>query len=126
MDKKKVMEFVKTHKKELAIAGATIVLGTAYIIVDRNGRIRRDELIKNIANQFEEFKAKEAASIAKLDWSVGKMTNLWNEGEHTNAIVEGVRVDEMGAIGEAFKAIEGVTDDTVMDIVVGLDKKFEI
>lgn len=97
MTKHEFVEYVKNHKKEIAL-GTLGVIGTGMLVVLG---VKKFNSIKGLAdvNVVEGF-------------TVGKVNQLWNEGGYANAIVNDFKIKDMGALGEDLKKIGGITDDT--------------
>ena len=121
--KEKVLNFVKEHKKELAIAAVAVVGGTVLFALTR----KKPESIKMLeATAGSDWKQKELARIEALDWNLGEVTDLWNEGECVNAIINDITVADLGKLGEESLKIEGITKDTTVSMLIGyLNKNSE-
>ena len=128
MTKHECVEYVRSHKKEIAI-GALGLVGTGLLValgvnvsksikvtnspVDLMGEIVSDGNWKE-RNLVEGF-------------ATGKVNNLWNEGgTHACAILNGLTIKDMGAFGENLKLIGGITDDTQLSAVLDFDTLIDI
>ena len=114
----KAKTFVKEHKRELAIgagvAGIMMIGGVVYMITKKKPKIA------NISESV--FHAKD---LEKPKMDIGTLTDLWQEGGYINAILYDVTVADLGAVGEQFLKIDGVTNDTVVSAVISLLDKVE-
>ena len=111
LNRTKVVDFIRDHKKAIAIGAATLAGGITLIAFGKQTRIA------TIAG----------ATISKLStdvkvdgWDVGTLDMCWAESGHINAIVEGLTVKDAGKIGENLLKIKGVTPDTDLSIVIGI------
>ena len=114
----KAKTFVKEHKRELAIgagvAGIMMIGGVVYMITKKKPKIA------NISESV--FHTKD---LEKPKMDIGTLTDLWQEGGYINAILNDVTVADLGAVGEQFLKIDGVTNDTVVSAVISLLDKVE-
>lgn len=118
MNKHEFVEYVKNHKKEIAL-GALGVVGTGVLVALG---VKGFKSAKNVGNPVEMI----GDIVSDNDWmetnvvdgfTTGKVTELWNEGGYDNAIVNFFTIKDMGALGEDLKKIKGVTDDTEVSAV---------
>ena len=105
MDKNKVVEFVKTHKKEIAIAAGLTAVGIA--------------VAKNLI---------KVEDLPKPEASVGTIQELWKEtqsnGETYNiAIVDNLTAADLGRLGEEMMKVKGINANTVASVIVGFKQK---
>ena len=118
MTKHEFVEYVKTHKKEIAV-GALCVVGTGVLVAFGVKGLRSNKIDGYLVEYIDE-------NVVD-GFTTGKVTSLWNEGEFTNAIVNHFTIKDMGILGEDLKKIEGITDDTTVDAIFGFaNKKIEI
>ena len=114
----KAKTFVKEHKRELAIgagmAGIVMIGGVVYMITKKKPKIA------NISDFV--FHVKD---LEKPKMDIGTLAELWQEGGCINAILNDVTVADLGAVGEQFLKIDGVTNDTVVSAIIGLSDKVE-
>ena len=108
---KKIKEYAKTHKKEivLTVTGGAILTALG---------------VKHLSKGFTEAETLESREIG--DWfpegfGVGKITELWNERGHTNAIVEDAKIEDLGKLGEEFLKLVGMKPDDGVSIILGID-----
>lgn len=113
--KEKVLNFVKKHKKELAVAAVAVVGGAVVFAVTKKKPKSINLLESNINSDWAE---KEKARIAALDWKLGELTDFWDEGHCVNAIVNDITVADLGKLGEESLKIDGVTNDSTVSMVV--------
>lgn len=119
MKVRNIMEYAKTHKKEIVLTALGLIGGTALIAL---GVKHSSEGIKA-----EVFKSRETEIN---DWfpegfNVGKIMELWNEGEHCNAIVADVPLKDMGTLGEELTKLAGVESIDTVDIILGLSHRVD-
>ena len=127
MTKHEFVEYVKNHKKEIAL-GALVTIGTGALIAIG---VKNIHSIKNAGNAVEMI-----GDIIDDNWAdnnvvegftTGKVNDLWNEGGYGNAIVQFFKIKDMGNLGEDLKKIGGVTDDTEVSAVLSfVNTKVEI
>ena len=127
MTKHEFVEYVKNHKKEIAL-GALVTIGTGVLIAVG---VKSIHSIKNAGNAVEMI-----GDIIDDNWAdknvvegftTGKVNELWNEGDYGNAIVQFFKIKDMGNLGEDLKKIGGITDDTEVSAVLSfVDTKVEI
>lgn len=120
MDKQKVVEFVKTHKKEIAIATVATVGGIAlYAITKKKPNIEppkyglfwvrqpmdvqtRINVPEQVTRSFgEAWRDRTAEGVECFAMALGK-----------------VPVGELGTVGEAYLELGELEPDTVVDVVV--------
>ena len=117
MEKKqnKVAEFVKNHKKKIAIlvtCSAALGCGIAYIMVDRKFRT---------PVKFWGVMGTPAARDISIDgWSLGTLVECWHERGWFNAIVTDFTVADAGKLGEELLKIDGITMDTALEAVLSI------
>lgn len=118
MTKHEFVEYVKNHKKEIAL-GALGLVGTGVLIAIG---VKSYNSIKENANPVQMI-----GDIIDDNWTesnvvegftTGKVNELWNEGEYSNAIVNFFTIRDMGALGQDLKKIKGITDDTEVSAVL--------
>jgi hypothetical protein len=117
MNKKqnKVVEFVKEHKKEVAIGvtgAAAIVCGIVYFAVNKKTYVpvKFSGVLETLASR----------DIPIDDWSVGTLTDCWRESGWINAIAKDFTVADAGKLGDELLKIDGVTMDTAMQVVLSV------
>lgn len=115
MTKHEFVEYVKNHKKEIAL-GALATIGTGVLVAVG---IKSIHSIKNAGNWVDK-------NVVE-GFTTGKVNELWNEGGYGNAIVQFFKIKDMGNLGEDLKKIGGITDDTEVSAVLSfVDTKVEI
>lgn len=113
MDKKKVKEFVNTHKKDIALALTTVtVVGGAlvYAITKTKPRLNLDA-VNGVFNRIEDMN--------KPDMNLGTLTELWKEDGYVNAIVNDFTIADLGRLGEELCKIDSVTPETTVTALMG-------
>lgn len=113
----KVKNFVREHKNGFIIAGTTIVVvgcGIVYAIASK-----KSEVVEKVISEIPNWRAVEDEKIKALNWGVGTMTDLWDEGDHMHAIVNDVTVENLGKFGEELTKFEGVAKDDIISMFIG-------
>lgn len=128
MTKHEFVEYVKNHKKEIAL-GAIGLIGTGLLAavgvkVSKSIKVSGNP-VEMVGDIVSDGNWKE---INLVDgFTTGKVNDLWNEGGYGNAIVQYFTIKDMGKLGEDLKKIKGITDDTEVSAVLGFVKtKVEI
>ena len=112
MEMRKVFDYVKEHKKEIAVAAVGIVCVVGIGVIVRGKPVFRcaDKTLTNFG---------KCKNIDIPEVGVGLVTDLWDEGCHTHAIIDNIAMADLGRVGEIFKNVEGVTDDTQVSAFFG-------
>lgn len=113
MDKKNIRKFIKTHKKEIAIAAVATVVGSVAFVITRKTPKFAKETIKSVATQVM------PTDIPKPELEFGTLTDLWVDDFGVNAIVNDITIADLGKFGEQLTKIDGVENDTVVTAVMG-------
>lgn len=116
MNGEKAKKFVKKHKVKI-ITGAGIVLGGVLLAITKKtcalpGKIPCPIADSNIRN----------ISIP-AEFAIGKVTDLWEEGDFLNSIVEEIKVNDLGALGKEFVKNGLITDGAEASVIIGFLKK---
>lgn len=93
MNKSKAKEFVKKHKKELAV-GAGIVLGTITCVIVR----RSFNSSKNIS--LPKMENKIGDIVVPDGFSVGEVVSLFEDGDEIVAIARELTINDLGEFGK--------------------------
>lgn len=109
MNKKEMLEFAKNHKKELAAAGIALVGGAVVFAITKQKPVDLDKAAKVLY---------PVVDIEAPQLEVGTITELWQEGEWLNSIVNDIKVADCGKFGEELTKIENVTPDTTISAVM--------
>lgn len=122
------VNYVKNHKKETAIILGTVVVGGVVYVITKQRSKNMDKAICMASDGMSKYLVYEKSNfvdleIPKLD--VGTIDELWTDKFGTNLILNDVTVSDLGKIGEEFKKINGITDETAVTAVVGLLDKME-
>lgn len=122
------VEYVKNHKKEIAL-GALGLVGTGLLVavgvkVSKSTKINGGpvEMIGDIASDWQERNLVDG-------FTTGKVNDLWNDRGCGNgmAIVQYFTVKDMGNLGEDLKKIGGITGDTEVSAILSfVDTEVEI
>ena len=128
MTKQEFVEYVRSHKKEITM-GALGLVGTGLLValgvkVSKSIKVNNSpvDLIGEIVS---DSNWKERNLVEGFD--TGKVNDLWNEGgTHGCAILNGLTIKDMGALGENLKLIGGITDDTQMSAVLDFSTLIDI
>ena len=126
--KQEFVEYVRSHKKEI-VMGALGLVGTGLLValgvnVSKSIKVNNSpvDLIGEIVSD-SNWKERNLVE----GFTTGKVNDLWNEGgTHGCAILNGLTIKDMGALGENLKLIGGITDDTQMSAVLDFDTLVEI
>lgn len=126
MTKEEFKTFVKENWKPIVgytIGGlATIGLGVVAFKGIKKLPVGEGAVLQSISD----WQAKEQERIASVGWNgVGELTSLWDEGGCTNAIVENLKYEDMGKLGEELLKIDGIAKDSGVDLVIGMAKEIE-
>ena len=101
MDKKKMKLFVEKHKKELVV-GASVVIGTVVCVIvgkslctSTNVTIPTVESPKGfpVGNRIKDIEVPDG-------FSVGKVMDLFEDGDEIVAIAQDLTVNDLGKFGE--------------------------
>ena len=123
MTKHEFVEYVKNHKKEIAL-GALGLIGTGLLVAvgvevskaSKAANGNQVELIGDIVSDGCDDNWMERNLVE--GFTTGKVNDLWNEDGYGNAIVQFFKIKDMGALGEDLKKIGGITDDTEVSAVL--------
>ena len=106
----KVVNFVKNNKKQIAIGAGVLVGGITLFAFGKRMMPAGCKVIPKI----------ESNDIKIDDWNLGKLDMCWQEGPWINAIVNNLTVADTGKLGEQLLKIDGVTTDTIVDMVLAV------
>ena len=115
----KAKEFVKTHKKEIAVGALGVATTVIGMVLFKNRKVsvpEENEVVKVL---------REAANIVVKDIAIPEnlktcnMTSLWKEGDCINAIVNDVYLYNMGEFGNELINNLDVNHDIPVDMVIG-------
>ena len=128
MTKHEFIEYVRSHKKEIAI-GALGLVGTGLLValgvnVSKSIKVTNSpvDLIGEIVS---DGNWKERNLIE--GFATGKVNILWNEGGTRGcAILNGLTIKDLGALGENLKLIGGITDNTQISAALDFDTLIDI
>lgn len=110
MDVKRVLNYAKTHKKEI-ITGTAIVAGGIVLYAFTKQKPKIDGM-----KATEVFKSMDLDKPE--DWKLGELTEYWKESGYVNAIVNDIKVSDLGELGEEFiRTGEASAEDTVSAII---------
>ena len=119
MNKREFVEYVKNHKKEVAL-GALGLVGTGLLVafgveIAKSAKVSTNpvEMVGDIVSDVE-WKERNLVD----GFATGKVNDLWNEAGYGNAIVQYFTIKDMGALGEDLKKIGGITDETEVSAVL--------
>lgn len=131
METKKAWDWIKDHKKEILITTATVVgagvLGYFGVKGFKNANtimVKFDDSAIDNHCFWDQLGKLELISsdwrdnpVAKLDHVT--ITDLWDEGDYTNAIINGFTAADMGKVGEELIAnVPNVKADTMLSAVM--------
>lgn len=93
MDKSKAKEFVKEHKKVIAV-GAGVVLGTiTWMVVRKSFCSSKQISLPTIENKIKNI-------IVPDTFSVGKVIDLFEDGDEIVTIARELTVNDLGRFGK--------------------------
>lgn len=93
MDKSKVKEFVKKHKKELGV-GVGIVLGTiTCVIVRKSFHSSKHIALPKVENKIRDI-------VVPDGFSVGEIVSLFEDGDEIVTIARELTVNDLGRLGK--------------------------
>lgn len=120
MDKQRFVEFVKTHKKEIAIAAVATVGGIAlYAITKKKPNIEPPK--------YGLFWVRQPVDVQTRIDVPEQVTRCFGEAwkdctadgvESIGMALGNVPISELGAVGEAYSEMGNLEPDTIVDIVV--------
>lgn len=119
MDKKKVLDYLKTHKKEIAIAGVTTVGGALLLMV--GCKKIKPRTMDDLLELKSDWMHTPCDAAKDVGWTLGTLTDYWHEDGFPTAIVNDVKLSDLGALGEEFLKFEEVDKDKIVSLVVGLN-----
>ena len=103
----RVVEFIKAHKKGIAITAGLTVAGVAVARI---------------------ICGDKAVNLPKPEFSIGHLQELWTETQsnaetYINAIVGSVTAADLGRFGEEMTKVDGIDPDSVSCIIIGFKQK---
>lgn len=112
----KAKTWTMEHKKEILIAVAGVAGGVVvYKIV--GGKIFKSSS-EDAVGTYVSFVGGSEMPIPEID--VGTVTELWKADDGSiDAIVNDLKLADIGKLGESLKAIEGITDESNVCAVIG-------
>ena len=118
MKAKNVMEFVKTHKKEVAVATVAVVGGVVVFAITKKKPEKSIQAVETVAKEWRDLDP----SVIKL----GTITDLVENttGEYIDMIVNDINVGDLAAFAEELKNLEGVTSETGVSAIVSLSNNW--
>ena len=115
----KAKTWTMEHKKEIAIAVCTAVGGyTIYKVV--GGKIFKSDMVTLIEDG---VRVSNDLPIPEID--TGVITDLWLEKEYPHAIIEDLKLTDMGKLGENLASINQVAKDGAVSAVICMTKNVE-
>ena len=116
METKKALDWIKAHKKEILITTGTAV---GVGVLGCFGLKSSNRYPNPIIDQLNDVDASQhwlENPVAKLDHVT--ITDLWNNGEYAEGIINDFTAADMGKVGEELMAnIPEVKSDTVLSAV---------
>lgn len=111
MNGKKVKAFVQEHKVEI-IAGAGIVFGViTCAIVGKSIRLSKNAFCPTVRNKIRNI-------VVPDGFSIGKVTDLFEDGEEVVAIAKELTVNDLGKLGEELIKHEIATNGAEAAVMV--------
>lgn len=124
MKEHKVWNFIKNHKKEIAIAVCVTAAGVVLFAITKKGlttyKNHEKEGIK-ILEDLKEAYQMPIEDLPKLD--LGEITDLWVENGFTEVVINNITVDDLGAFGKELLKIDNVKGTTVVSGILDLLEK---
>lgn len=115
MDRKKVVRFIKNHKKEILISTAVAIGGIIAFSITRKKPEVKPLLIEvpsdNIWRELD-------SSVINLGTIVGMDTNE----EWIDVVVNDIKVSDLGKFGEELLKVETVNPETEVSAMISLIK----
>ena len=128
MTKQEFVAYVRSHKKEITM-GALGLVGTGLLValgVNISKSIKVDNSPVDLIGEIVSDSDWKERNLVE-GFTVGKVNDLWNDGgTHGCAILNGLTIKDMGALGENLKLIGGITDDTQMSAVLDFNTLIDI
>ena len=111
MNISKVKSFMKNNKEKIAIGSGIIIGGVLLVIVQRTNGISKIGSLATTKNLIKDIDVPDG-------FSVGKITDLWEEDGCINAIAHKLTTSDLGKLGEEFVKHGLVSDGAEAAIVV--------
>lgn len=110
----KAKKFVADHKVEIAMSVVTVASVVGLVIIGK----RLHDLDSGAF--FETIRGKD---LDKPDFDLGKIEEFWQDPgvSQKTMIINDIKVGDMGRLGEQFLKIDGVTNETDISAIIGLD-----
>lgn len=107
-------QFVADHKAEIAMYGITAASVIGLVIVGK-------KLYDMDSGAF--FETIRGKDLEKPDFNLGKIEEFWQDPgvSQKTMIINDIKVGDMGRLGEQFLKIKGVTNETDISAIIGLD-----
>lgn len=115
MNKEKIKEFVKTHKKEIAIAAVMTVGGAVVFAVTRK---TASAPVKAVEAVVKEYKDIDPSIIG-----IGTINDLYEDEWGYEMIANDITVKDLGNFGQELMKLEGVTEETEISSIIGILSK---
>lgn len=116
VNKEKVKEFVKEHKKELIIAGATMVVGGVVFAITK-----QKPKLDGVARQSGRYPWESIIGEIEIpELSFGQIELLHKNGDLIEFIANDITVGDLGKWGEELIKFENVTPETGVNAVMSL------
>lgn len=114
MEKKKVLNFVKNHKKTIAYL-AVVTVGVAV-----GGSVVHKMMAKKKLVVTYETKDLDIPS----DWEVGRLDSVWRDKQQEiMGIIDHLKLEDLGKFGEEALKIDGVTEDMDVALIFGIENE---
>ena len=108
----KAKEFVKTHKKEIALTAlATVTTGVGIVLCKKLPSTKTWNV--TLPKRISDLNIPE--NLKTCD-----MTALWKEGDYVNSIVDNVCLSQMGEFGvELIDNLDCIEPDVPVSLIIG-------
>jgi hypothetical protein len=118
MKQGKVKEFVKNHKKEIAIVSGIIGIGVAGVILGRG--IQNAKLDCQNTKPGDNYKDLNIPN----DWKCGNVNVAFETNRTSNIAIANLKISDMGDLGDDLLKIDGFTEDSMICALIGTQKEF--
>ena len=116
MAKKNVLEFIRTHKKEIAIVAGTAIAGGIVFVIAK----KKPTVSSNTVNSLiEKWRDVDHSAI-----TIGRISECNTNGEWIDVIVNDIKVSDLAAFSEELQKLEGVNSDTGVSAMISLSNNW--
>ena len=117
MNKKKVKEFVKKHKKAIALSAiAGVSGGVIFAITKKKPKI--DKVVEKVVDKWTDVDS----SVIEM----GKIEQCDTNGKWIDVVVNDINVSDLGKFGEELTKLEGVESETGVSAIISLSDEWTV